>query len=261
MNIPKEIAEVLDRLNASGEEAYIVGGAVRDSVMGKQPHDYDIATSATPDRVKRIFSDKRIIETGIKHGTVTLLNGELSPEITTYRCDGIYTDGRHPDRVTFSDSLEADLQRRDLTVNALAYNEQSGLVDMFGGVNDIKNGIIRCVGEPGKRFTEDRLRVLRAIRFASRLGFELDKATAEAVHSFASELDELSRERVFSELCKLLCGKSCEKCLAEYKDVIFAVIPALEVQDGFDQNNPNHIYTLYEHTIKCVGSTPPELPL
>ncbi len=257
MKLPNEICGVLKRLDECGFEAYVVGGAVRDHIMGKECNDYDVTTSALPEQIKKAFEDHRVIETGIKHGTVTVLVGDHAVEITTYRCDGEYSDGRRPDSVTFTSSLKQDLERRDLTVNAVAYNEKNGFKDFFCGINDIKNGIIRCVGVPEKRFEEDKLRILRAVRFSSTLGFEIEENTKKAVHEMCGELSCVSRERVLVELLKLLCGKNAFECLDEYRDIIFEIIPELKVENGFDQNNPNHCHTLYEHTIRCVQNTPP----
>lgn len=256
MKLPKEIAGVLNRLNECGFEAYLVGGAVRDRIMGRECHDYDVTTSALPKQIEKAFEDCRVIETGIKHGTVTVQAGDYDVEITTYRCDGAYSDGRRPDSVRFTSSLEEDLKRRDFTVNAIAYNEKEGFKDFFGGMNDINNGVIRCVGNARERFCEDKLRILRAVRFSSCLCFEIEENTKKAVHEMCGQIDCVSRERVLVELLKLLCGENAFECLDGYRDVIFEIIPELRVENGFDQNNPNHCFTLYEHTINCVKNTP-----
>ncbi len=215
---------VIDRLEARGYEAYIVGGSVRDMLMGIAPHDFDITTNATPDEVTAAFDGERIIETGLKHGTVTVLYENEPIEITTYRIEGAYTDNRHPSTVSFTKSIEEDLSRRDFTVNAIGYNPKSGLVDIYGGCEDIQNRIIRCVGVPEERFREDGLRILRALRFASVLGFDIEKATEEAIHGEKELLQNISRERVFSELTKLLCGKNVCGILLRFGDVMKEII-------------------------------------
>lgn len=257
MKLPKEIVGVLNRLDECGFEAYVVGGAVRDCIMGRACHDYDITTSALPEQIEKAFEERRVIETGIKHGTVTVLAGDYSVEITAYRCDGTYSDGRRPDSVSFTSSLEEDLKRRDFTVNAIAYNEKEGFKDFYGGMNDIKNSVIRCVGDAKERFCEDKLRILRVVRFSSCLGFDVEENTKKAVHEMCGQIECVSRERVLVELLKLLCGENVFECLDEYRDVFFEIIPELRAEDGFDQNNPNHCFALYEHTINCVKNTPP----
>lgn len=253
MEIPSYTARVLDALNSAGFQAYIVGGCVRDSIMGITPHDYDVTTSALPEDTKRIFSDYRVIETGIKHGTLTVLSEGEPVEITTFRVDGEYLDGRHPKDVSFTTSLRADLSRRDFTVNAIAYSPNAGYADYFGGREDIARGIIRCVGEPAKRFGEDALRILRALRFAAVLGFEIEDKTARAAVDCAGLLEKVSRERIFVELKKLLCGQYAKQVLLEYPEIFAQIIPEISPLIGYDQNSRYHDSTLWEHTARAVG--------
>ncbi len=202
MNIPEPARMIIDRLNEHGYEAYVVGGCVRDMILKREPGDWDITTSARPEQVKALFN--RTLDTGIQHGTVTIMVGKEGYEVTTFRVDGDYTDGRHPDTVTFTPSLEEDLKRRDFTINAMAYNHNTGLVDIFGGREDIDRKVIRCVGNPTERFTEDALRILRAIRFSAQLGFEIEDATRQAITEIAPNLIHVSKERIQVELTKLL---------------------------------------------------------
>ena len=227
IEIPSFVGVLLDKLEQNGHEAYVVGGAVRSSLMGEIPHDYDVTTSATPDEMKAVFSDFRVIETGLKHGTLTVLSENSPVEITTYRLDGEYTDGRRPDAVSFTRSIEDDLARRDFTVNAMAYSEKRGLVDLFGGIKDIENKVIRTVGEPERRFAEDHLRILRALRFASRFGFEIHPETAAAMRKLAPSMKSLARERVYSEIKGMACGIYAQSVMNEYADVVSFVL------DGF----------------------------
>ena len=227
MNLPHDVITILTRLERAGYHADVVGGPVRDHILGKEPHDFDITTAATPDTVKRIFSDMRTVDTGIAHGTVTVvLNGE-NYEITTYRIDGEYTDSRHPDRVDFTDRIEDDLARRDFTVNAISYNPNRGFTDPFGGAEDIKRRLIRAVGDPVLRFSEDSLRILRGIRFAATLGFSIDPPTAAAMRTCAHLLPRVSVERVWVELTKLLSGDLAYPILAEFSDIISIFLPEL----------------------------------
>ena len=225
--LPEQVVEITDILNRRGFEAFAVGGCVRDMVSGKIPDDYDITTNALPEEVKEVFADFKTIDTGIKHGTVTVVVNGFFAEVTTYRIDGDYKDNRRPETVTFSLRLEEDLSRRDFTINALAYNPKNGLVDIFGGVKDIEDKIIRCVGNPKERFNEDALRILRAIRFASVLGYNVEKNTAEAVHENAYLLENISKERIFAETKKLLCGKNVVFVLEEYRDIAEIIFPGL----------------------------------
>jgi len=254
ISIPIGAQEIINALENSGHEAYIVGGCVRDSIMGKKPNDWDICTSAVPEQIKESLQNFRIIETGIKHGTVTVLADDDSYEVTTYRVDGVYTDNRRPDKVEFIKDLTEDLKRRDFTINAMAYNPKSGLADPFGGLSSIENKIISCVGEPRDRFNEDGLRIMRAMRFSSTLSFDIDKRTSEMIHYTKGLLWNIAAERINSELCKLLLGKNSLDILLEYKDVIKTIIPEFGACIGFDQNTKYHNYTVYEHTARAVSA-------
>ena len=215
MNIPEPARKIIDRLNEHGYEAYVVGGCVRDMILKREPGDWDITTSARPEQVKALFT--RTLDTGIQHGTVTIMVGKEGYEVTTFRVDGDYTDGRHPDTVTFTPSLEEDLKRRDFTINAMAYNHNTGLVDIFGGREDIEGKVIRCVGNPTERFTEDALRILRAIRFSAQLGFEIKDATRQAITEIAPNLVHVSKERIQVELTKLLLSDRPEAMKLVYE--------------------------------------------
>ena len=253
MTLPEQVHMALDRLEAAGWEAFVVGGAVRDALRGCAAGDWDITTNAEPEQVERVFSGERLIETGLRHGTVTVLLDGLPLEITTYRVDGGYSDHRRPDSVTFTRSLRDDLLRRDFTMNALAYNPQTGLVDICGGAEDLAHGIVRCVGEPERRFREDGLRILRALRFASVLGFTIEPETAAAIHRCAELLRYLAAERVLSELTKLLCGQNAGAVLREFSDVLAVPIPELRPMFGFAQHNPHHDRDVWQHTIRCCA--------
>ena len=222
--LPSGVKTVLERLHAGGYEACLVGGCVRDWLMGVAPHDFDLTTSALPQQVEDCFSDLRVIGTGLKHGTVTVIADGEPVEITTYRVDGDYTDGRRPDSVSFTPSLIEDLKRRDFTMNAVAWSPQ-GVTDPFGGREDIKAQLIRCVGEPDRRFTEDALRLMRALRFSATLGFSIDAATAASLRKNADRLSAVSAERILSELERLVCGKNAERVLLDFADVIAKVLP------------------------------------
>lgn len=255
--LPEQVHSALRQLEAAGYEAYIVGGCVRDFLMGRIPTDYDITTSALPAETEKVFSEYRVIETGLKHGTVTVLLDGTPLEITTYRVDGSYSDGRHPDQVSFSRSLTDDLSRRDFTMNAIAYSVSSGIVDPFGGQTDILRRSIRCVGSPETRFHEDALRILRAIRFASVLDFQIDSATAEALHCEAPFLKNVSAERIYSEFRKLLCGTAVRRVLLEYTDVLGVFLPEVLPMRGFSQHNSHHVYDILEHTAVTVENIAP----
>ena len=249
----------MEALERAGYEAYIVGGCVRDALLGREPDDYDVTTSATPEEMKKALCDFKVIETGIKHGTVTVLSAGASVEVTAFRCDGDYSDHRRPDSVVLTRDLREDLARRDLTVNAMAYSEKTGLVDIFGGADDLAAGIVRCVGDAKRRFDEDALRILRALRFAATLGFKIEEKTAEAIHSSYGLLDYVSAERIAVELKKLLVGKgeNVSDILLRYSDVICHIIPELKPSVGLDQKNKWHIYDVYTHIAKVVEYTPP----
>ena len=250
--IPKGAQEIIAALQKNKYEAYVVGGCVRDSLLGKEPHDWDICTNASPVQVKLCLYQHKIIETGLKHGTVTVLIGGDSYEVTTYRKDGEYTDHRRPDSVKFISDLKEDLARRDFTINAMAYNDADGLVDLYGGREDLEKGIIRCVGNADHRFEGDALRVLRALRFASTYGFEIHPSTAAAIHRNARYLEYVAEERIFAELCKLLVGKGAMDILLSFSDVIGQIIPEMRPCMGFRQNNPYHCYTVYGHIVHAV---------
>ena len=257
LRMPAYITRALSLIEDTGKRAWPVGGCVRDSVMGRCPVDYDVATDALPEETKRIFNGFTVIETGIKHGTVTVMIDSHPIEITTLRRDGEYSDSRHPASVSFTDSLKEDLARRDFTVNAMAYSDRDGIVDPFGGRADIENSIIRCVGDPEKRFSEDALRILRMLRFSSVLGFTPECKTAEAARKLASGLTRISRERVRDELVKLLCGKNVLPVLSDFADIISVIIPELKPCIGFDQKSPHHVHDVYGHCIHAVDSAPP----
>lgn len=252
---PEGAKLIISRLRGAGFEAYAVGGCVRDALLGKAPEDWDITTSALPGKVEALFSDLSTVPTGIKHGTVTVIAGDGSYEVTTYRVDGEYSDHRRPESVSFTANLEEDLARRDFTVNAMAWDPFSGeIIDPFGGGNDLAAGIIRCVGEPEKRFSEDALRILRALRFASVLDFKIDGATASAVHKMAGDLDKIAGERIRVELLKLVTGAGAERVLLEYPDVISVIIPELKPAIGFEQRSKFHKYDVYGHSVRALGS-------
>jgi tRNA nucleotidyltransferase (CCA-adding enzyme) len=254
LNLPIYIQKILSALENSGFEAYVVGGCVRDSLMGIEPHDCDITTSALPEQTERVFGGCKVIETGIKHGTVTVLCEGNPVEITTFRTDGQYLDGRHPESVSFTRSLSEDLSRRDFTVNGIAFSPKSGYCDLFGGREDIRRGIIRCIGDPDKRFNEDALRIMRALRFAAVLGFEIEERTSEAVRENRHLLEKVSAERIFEELKKLLCGKNAERVLTEFPEVFAEIIPELAPEIGYEQGSKYHDSTLWVHSARAVGA-------
>ena len=258
LNLPPQVKTVIEKLSAAGHSAYAVGGAVRDLLRGVEPHDWDITTDALPEETAACFAGYRVIETGLKHGTVTVLLDGMPLEITTYRLDGGYSDHRHPDNVIFTDRVEEDLARRDLTINAMAYSPLRGLCDPFGGAEDLKAGRIRCVGDPVRRFDEDALRILRAIRFASTLGFTVEPATDAAIRSGTPLLAAVSAERIFVELSKLLCGSRAGALLRDYADVLFFLAPALAPMRGCAQRHERHIHDVWEHTLAVVDAIPPE---
>ena len=248
---------VINTFSAHGHSAYLVGGCVRDMLMGKEPHDTDITTSALPEETQEIFKDFPVIETGLKHGTVTLLIEHTPIEITTFRTEEGYSDGRHPDKVYFTKDIKDDLCRRDFTINSIAYNSKEGYIDLFGGRNDIEKGIIRCVGNAEERFREDSLRILRALRFASALGFSIEKETADAMFNCKELLSNISVERIYSETVKLLCGKNVKKVLLDYSEILSVFIPEIVAMKGFNQHNFHHKYDLLEHTAVVTESIAP----
>lgn len=263
MNIPEYANKIITALNKNGFSAFVVGGFVRDSIMGFVPGDVDIATSALPCETEKVLENNNIkfIETGIKHGTITAVSMGEPVEITTFRTDGEYEDNRHPDTVSFVLNIEEDLKRRDFTINALAYSDKTGIVDLFGGENDIKSKLIRCVGNPDLRFKEDALRIMRALRFSSVLGFEIEEKTSQAIFNNKNLLLNVASERIFAELCKLLTGKNVYNVLDKYKDVISVIIPELKPTFNCVQNNPWHIYNVYYHIIHAVENAPSDVEL
>ena len=251
MNLPIDVKNIIKVIEDHGQVAYAVGGCVRDSILGKEPHDWDITTSAKPEEVKSYF--KKTFDTGIEHGTVTVLINGVGYEVTTYRVDGKYEDGRHPKQVTFTASLEEDLKRRDFTINAMAYNERDGLVDLFGGIQDLNNGIIRAVGNPRERFSEDALRMLRALRFAAQLGFEIEKETIEAIKELAPTLSKISAERIQVELVKLVTSAHPDEIREVYTTGLTKIfMPEFDTMMECDQINKHHMYSVGEHTIKAM---------
>ena len=251
IRIPAGAEQILHRLEEKGFEAYVVGGCVRDSLLGREPHDWDITTSATPQQVKKIF--QRTVDTGLKHGTVTVLLDREPYEVTTYRIDGEYLDGRHPSGVTFTRSLREDLQRRDFTINAMAYSDSRGLQDCFGGLEDLEKGMIRAVGDPMKRFGEDALRIMRAVRFAAQLGYAVEEETRRAMKTLAPTLSRVSAERIAAELEKLLVSPHPEMIRMAWECGITAVVlPEFDRCMETEQNNPHHCYSVGEHTIHSL---------
>ena len=250
--IPEQVNSILESLQKSGYEAYVVGGCVRDALLGREPNDWDITTSALPMEVKSVFP--RTIDTGLQHGTVTVLCGGTGYEVTTFRVDGVYEDGRHPKEVTFTPSLREDLKRRDFTINAMAYNNESGLVDLFGGQKDLENGIVRAVGDPVQRFTEDALRIMRAIRFSAQLGYEIEPETLRAASALAPNLRRISSERIREELEKTLVSDRPELLRTAWAaGITKEFIPEFDRCMETDQINPHHCYTVGEHILKGVS--------
>ncbi len=256
MKADKNTEQVLSELEKHGFEAYMVGGCVRDTIMGREYNDIDITTNACPDEMLEVFSNYKVIPTGIKHGTITVLCNGSPYEITTYRIDGEYTDHRRPDSVEFTSDITADLARRDFTINAVAMDRNGCIIDPFDGIHDMKDGIIRCVGEPEKRFTEDALRIMRAVRFASQLNFKIEESTSDAIHRMKDLLQNISHERIRDELDKLICGSNCVEILLDYSDVITAVIPEFKPSIGLEQCSPYHKYTVWEHTARAISFAP-----
>lgn len=256
--LPAEVSDALDALEQAGFAAYLAGGCVRDLLRGVSPHDYDLTTDALPEQTRTVFADRRVLPTGLKHGTVTLLAGPYALEITTFRTDGTYTDGRRPDSVTFTRSIGEDLRRRDFTVNAMAYSPVRGLVDPFGGRADLQKKLLRCVGDPSERFREDALRVLRGARFSSCLGFSVEPATARAMEALTPRLALVSAERITAELLKLLCGVDVGRVLDEFRELFAFLLPELRPCFGFDQRNRHHCFDVYTHILRVVSAVPPD---
>lgn len=253
IHIPQGAQIIIHTLQQAGYDAYVVGGCVRDSLLGVEPKDWDVCTSASPSQILYSFCDKRVIETGLKHGTVTIVMDDGQYEVTTFRVDGEYSDNRHPDSVRFVTNVAEDLARRDFTINAMAYNH-NGLIDPFGGNEDLERGVISCVGNPDDRFGEDALRILRAMRFASVYGFSIAEETARSIHQNKDRLMNIAAERIQSELCKMLAGKGILNILLEYSDVMTTIIPELKPCIGFDQNNRFHEFTIYDHIAHAVAN-------
>ena len=259
MKLPEHIHYCIDRLEHAGFATYAVGGCVRDYLLGLIPHDYDLCTAATPAQIKDIFSEHRLVLSGEKHGTITILLAQ-PVEITTFRTEGGYADSRHPDWVQFVTDIEADLSRRDFTVNAMAFSPTRGFADPFGGQKDLQNKILRAVGDPSQRFTEDALRILRGARFAVRYHLQVEQATKHAMFQLADRMEGLARERVLDELCKLLPLVTAEDLL-EFAPLLVQVIPELAGCVNFDQHSPHHAYDVYSHTAQVVAATPKDLVL
>ncbi|MGI6255031.1 MAG: CCA tRNA nucleotidyltransferase [Acutalibacter sp.] len=254
---PKAVREAIARLESAGYQAWCVGGCVRDSLLGKEPTDWDVTTSARPEETAACFAGERLIQVGAAHGTVALVTGEGHPvEITTFRRDGAYTDGRHPDSVGFSRELADDLSRRDFTVNAMAWHPDRGLVDLFHGREDLEAKRLRCVGDPATRFSEDALRILRCLRFSSQLGFAIEPSTGAALWETRELLHHLSQERVREELTKLLTGENASSVLRAYDEVVFTVLPELAPMKGCLQETPFHCYDVWEHTLHALAHGP-----
>ena len=260
IHLPEKVNHIISQLQAAGYEAYAVGGCVRDSLIGRIPDDWDVTTSAKPQQVKALF--RHTIDTGIQHGTVTVMLGHEGFEVTTYRIDGEYSDSRHPKEVLFTSKLVEDLKRRDFTINAMAYNDRSGIVDMFHGIEDLEEGIVRCVGEATERFGEDALRILRAVRFSAQLGFSVAQDTKDAITKLAPNLKKISAERIQTELVKLLMSDHPDYMRDAYSlGITKIVLPELDKAFETVQNNPHHMYTVGEHTMHCLMHIKPDKSL
>ena len=258
--LPDSVSVIIDRLNEHGYEAYAVGGCVRNYLLGIEPKDYDVTTSARPEEILTVFDGMRVIETGIKYGTVTVISDGMPVEVTTYRVDGDYSDNRRPDSVCFTTKLAEDLRRRDFTVNAMAYNPRTGIVDVFGGHDDLRRGVLRAIGDPDERFNEDGLRILRALRFASCYGLKIEENTALSVHRNRRLLGNIAGERIAAELNRIICG-DCGDVLREYCDVIAVFLPEIMACKGFEQHTKYHNRDVLEHIITTVTAIEPELHL
>lgn len=251
VNLPENVKYIITTLENAGYEGYAVGGCVRDTILDRNPDDWDITTSASPQQAKQLFA--KTIDTGIQHGTITVLLGKETYEVTTYRIDGEYEDSRHPKEVIFTSSLLEDLKRRDFTINAMAYNDRSGMVDEFGGMEDIQNKIIRCVGNPRERFTEDALRMMRAVRFSGQLGYEIEEETAKAVKELAPTLEKISAERICTELTKLMVSDNPEYLKKAYEMGMTDIfLPEFNAAMGTLQNHPHHCYSVGEHILHSL---------
>lgn len=250
--VPKKVKRIIDTLQSAGFEAYVVGGCVRDSILGREPQDWDITSSAKPEEVKALFP--HTVDTGLQHGTVTIIQDKEGFEVTTYRIDGAYEDGRHPKEVIFTPNLEEDLKRRDFTINAMAYNDANGLVDLYGGMEDIKAGIIRCVGNPKERFGEDALRMLRALRFSAQLGYSIEKKTRDGIRELADTLRNISAERIQTELIKMMVSDKPDTLReAHYLGVTKVFFPEFDRAMETVQNHPHHMYSVGEHILHSLS--------
>ena len=256
--IPEYVNSILLRLRQAGHRAYAVGGCVRDILRGETPHDWDICTSARPEEIEEVFSDLPRIDTGKKHGTIAVIVAHTAVEITTFRADGAYLDNRHPEAVTFLSDLEGDLSRRDFTINAMALDEEERPIDLFGGREDLIHGVIRTVGDPVERFREDGLRILRGLRFAARLDFTVEPETARAMIEERDLLNNISAERVFTELKGILTGPGAVRVLRDFAPVFFTILPELAPMAGFEQHSPYHDSDVWEHTLRAFEASPPE---
>ena len=260
MNLPQYVTQCLDALESAGYASYAVGGCVRDACLGLTPHDYDLCTAALPEQTEAVFAGKQLVLAGKKHGTVGVVTDCGVVEITTFRTEGDYRDNRHPNWVSFVPEVEQDLARRDYTMNAMAYSPKRGFADPFGGRADLRAKVLRAVGDPEQRFQEDSLRILRGVRFAVRFGFSVEEETEQAMSSQAELMDNLARERVFDELCKLLPLVNAED-LCRFAPILAAVIPELRPMIGFDQHSPHHAYDLFTHVAHVVEAVPGDLTL
>ena len=258
INLPSYAKKAIDILENAGFDAYIVGGCVRDTLLSRTASDYDITTNALPQQTALIFSSYNVIDTGLKHGTLTVIIDKTPIEITTYRVDGEYKDNRRPESVFFTNKIEQDLSRRDFTVNAMAYSPKNGIIDCFGGKSDLEKKIIRCVGDADKRFGEDALRILRAMRFAAVLEFEIADNTAKSIHKNKNLLKNISAERIQAEFFKLICGKNAVKIINEYKDVLSVFIPQIIPMFGFKQHSKYHFLDVWHHSLCALESTAPK---
>ncbi len=254
-NLPKEIANLLEIYKANGFSAYVVGGACRDFLMGISPKDYDLAVSALPEETAQLMKGKKVIPTGLRHGTQTVITGDYFVEITTFRTEKGYSDSRRPDEVIFVSDIETDLARRDFTINAIAFDGKD-FIDPFGGAQDIKAGIIRAVGSPEERFSEDALRIMRALRFAATLGFSLSEETEAAAFRCAEKLKKIAAERITAELFLLLCGENAGDVIIKYVDILGVFLPELLKIKGLAANNPVHSFDVLTHTAKSVDAAP-----
>ncbi len=261
LKLPAYVEQAIARLEKSGYSAYVVGGAVRDNILGKTPKDYDLCTDATADQMTDIFAEFPLVKTGAGFGTVRVVMGQHMLDITTFRADGDYSDARHPDTVTFGNSLKEDLARRDFTINAIAYNPKEGYIDYFGGQADLQARVVRCVGDPKERFQQDALRILRAIRFAARLDFAIDAKTELAALDVRHSLRKLSAERVRDELSAFIVCKDAGVLLLRYRSIFFEIIPELAACDGFGQHNPNHNHDVLGHIAETINRADNELAL